>query len=254
MMQDERFLKIIDYLKEHQTATFAELAELNGVSVDTVRRDIEKMDKEKMLRRVRGGAVYHNADLTTQRVNVRRISNKKEKMEIATLLADYIIDGQAIALNSGNSCVAVAEFLVENYYRLTIVTNNLEVIKIISQKKDFTIIVPGGMVDIKEEAIYGKQCEKGIRQYNIDVAILGVYGVSLEKGITDFRFRHTCVMKAMMESSRKKIVLADAAKFGKVSYVNVCSLDEVDMILTSSKLSSDIRNKYMAKGVKIIVP
>ena len=56
LLQDERFLNIIEYLKEHQTATLAELAEYNGVSVDTTRRDIEKLDKDKMVKKVRGGA------------------------------------------------------------------------------------------------------------------------------------------------------------------------------------------------------
>ena len=76
LLQDERFLNIIEYLKEHQTATLAELAEYNGVSVDTTRRDIEKLDKDKMVKKVRGGATYHQADITTQRTSVREILNE----------------------------------------------------------------------------------------------------------------------------------------------------------------------------------
>lgn len=251
-MQKERFLKIIEYLKEHRTATFAELADITQVSVDTVRRDVEKMDREKLLRRVRGGAVYHNGDLTTQSVNVRKISSHVDV--ITNLLSDYIVDGQAIALNSGNTCTAVAEYLAGNYYRLTVITNNLEAIKILSKKKDFTVIVPGGIVDTKEEAIYGESCEKGIRKYNIDVAILGVYGISLEKGITDFRYLHTGVMKAMLESAAKKIILADKGKFCKVSYVNVCGLKDVDLIICNDKISDDIKEAYKKEGVQLILP
>lgn len=254
LMQDERFLNIIEYLKEHQTATLAELARLNQVSVDTTRRDIEKLDKDRVLKRVRGGAVYHQADITTQKTEVRRISNKGEKIEVAHLLKNYLLDGQAIALNSGTTCISIAEFLVENYYRLTILTNNLEVIKIVSQNEGFTVLVPGGLYDLKEGAIYGEQCEKDILKYNIDKAILGVQAISVEKGITDFRFRQEGIMKAMLKAAKEKIVVADASKFEKTSYVNICRLDEIDCIISGSKLSEEVQEKYRSVGVKLIMP
>lgn len=251
-MQDGRFLKIIEYLKEHQTATLAELAELNHVSVDTTRRDVDKMDQAKMLRKVRGGAVYHNDELTTQRVNIRKISNKEEKGQIARLLCNYIVDGQCIALNSGNTCAAVAQYLVEKYFRLTVITNNLQAIKILSQKNDFMLVVPGGIVDGKEEAFYGEMCEKEIRKYNIDVAVLGIYGISLEKGVTDFRIRQAGVMQSMLESASKTIVLADSSKFGKVSYVNVCDLNDINLVISDQRISDEVKEQYAARGVEIV--
>lgn len=251
-MQGARFLKVIEYLKEHHTATFAELAEVNQVSVDTVRRDVDKMDKAGMLRKVRGGAVYHNDELTTQRIEMRGISGKEEKKQIAESLYDYIVDGQCIALNSGNTCAAVAHYLAEKYFRLTIITNNLKVIKILSQKKDFMLIVPGGIVDGREDALYGELCEQEIRKYNIDLAILGVYGISLEKGVTDFRIHQAGIMRSMMESAKRTVALADYSKFGKISYVNVCGLEEIDGIITDQKLSDEIKEAFEKKKIRIV--
>ncbi len=254
MMQDERFIRIIDFLKENQTGTLAELAGLNGVSLDTVRRDLEQLEKSKMLRRVRGGAVYHNADITTHGVGVRSISHKKEKQEIAELLSTRIVDGQAILLNSGTTCMEVAELLSERFYRLTVMTNSLPVIRILSRNQNFTIIIPGGIVDGQEEAICGEQCETDIRKYNLDMAILGVHAIDLEKGITDFRIHQEPIMRAMLESSRKKVVVADHSKFGKVSYVNICSLAEIDSIVTDSGLPEEIRRRYEDEGVDVVMP
>lgn len=251
LLQDERFLNIIEYLKEHQTATLAELAEYNGVSVDTTRRDIEKLDKDKMVKKVRGGATYHQADITTQRTSVREILNETEKKKIAAALKDYISDGQVIAINSGTTCALAARFLAENYYRLTILTNNLEVMKIASENDGFNVIVPGGLLDIKEDAIYGEQCEKDILEYNADKLILGVHGVSLEKGVTDFRFKQKEVVQAMLKISGERIVVADSDKLGKVSCVNICGLNEIDHIITNGILEPSLKEKYRQAGVNI---
>lgn len=254
MMQDERFIRIVDFLKENHTGTLAELAKLNDVSLDTVRRDLEQLEKSRMLRRVRGGAVYHNADITTQGVGVRSITQKREKREIAELLSGYIMDGQAILLNSGTTCMEVAELLVDRFYRLTVMTNSLPVIRILSRNKNFSIIIPGGVVDTQEEAICGEQCEKDIRKYNLDLAILGVHALSLEKGITDFRIHQESIIRAMLESSKQKIVVADHTKFEKVSYVNICRLSEIDRIITDSGLPDDIRRSYEEQGIEIVMP
>ncbi|WP_125143792.1 DeoR/GlpR family DNA-binding transcription regulator [Clostridium transplantifaecale] len=252
MMQDERFIRIIDFLKENQTGTLAELSELNGVSLDTVRRDLEQLEKSKMLRRVRGGAVYHNADITTHGVGLRSISHKREKREIAEVVSSRIVDGQAILINSGTTCMEVAELLVERFYRLTVMTNSLPAIRILSQNKKFNIIIPGGIVDGQEEAICGEQCPIDIRKYNLDMAILGVHAVSLEKGITDFRIHQEPIMRAMLESSRQKIIVADHSKFEKISYVNICSLAEIDSIITDSGLAAEMRRKYTEQGIEVI--
>lgn len=251
LLQDERFLNIIEYLKEHQSATLAELAKYNGVSIDTTRRDVEKLDKDKIVNKVRGGATYYQADITTHRTSVREILNESEKKKISAALKDYISDGQVIAINSGTTCAVVARFLVDNYYRLTILTNNLEVMKIASENEGFNVIIPGGLLDIKENAIYGEQCEKDILEYNADKLILGVHGVSLEKGVTDFRFKQKEVVQAMLKISRERIVVAEASKLDKVSFVNICGLDEIDYIITNGNLESSIKKKYQQAGVDI---
>lgn len=252
MIQDERFLKIIDYLRTNQTATLAEIAALNSVSVDTVRRDLAKLETGGMLKRVRGGAVFHNADISTQHVEMRGISHRNEKKELAALLGAFVVDGQTIALNSGTTCAEVANYLAQNYYRLTVLTNNLQAIDILARVNTFTIIVPGGIFDPREEAIFGESCESDIRSYNIDTAILGVHAVSLEKGITDFRLNQAGIIHAMMQASRKRIVVADSSKFEKIACMNICGLDEIDMIVSDSKFPAHLREAFTQQNITLI--
>lgn len=253
-MQDERFLRIIEYLREKQTAKLQDIAQLNDVSVDTVRRDLEQLEAEGLLRRVRGGAVFHNADITTQKVGIRGITHREEKQEIAAMLEHFIADGQTVALNSGTTCVEVARFFVENYRKLTVVTNNLSVVDVLARARDFTILVPGGVIDPNEEAIFGDVCEEDILEYNIDTAVFGIHAISLEKGVTDFRINQQAIMRAMMTASQKRIIVADSSKFNKVACVNICGIDEVDAVLSDSKLPAEIYESFRREGVEVYVP
>jgi len=254
LMQDERFLRIVEYLREKKTAKLQDIAELNGVSVDTVRRDFEQLEAEGLLRRVRGGAVFHNADITTQKVGIRGITHREEKKEIAALTDQFVADGQTVGLTSGTTCLEVARFLAANYRRLTVITNNLAAVNELAEAGRFTIIVPGGVVDCNEEAVFGDTCEEDILSYNIDVAFLGVHAISVEKGITDFRINQVSVQRAMIQSAKKRIIVADHSKFDQVAYVNTCGLDEVDAIISDSGLSHEVYHKFRNCDVDIVIP
>lgn len=254
MIQEERFLKIVDHLKLYVTASLAELAELSETSVDTVRRDLIQLEKSGMVKRVRGGAVYHSDDLRKQAFSMRGISNKSGKVQAAKLVERYVVDGQAIALNSGTTNIEVAKFLAENYYRLTIISNDLHIIDILSQVKNFTVMVPGGMVNREEGAIFGSSCERDIASYNIDTAIITVNALSIEKGVTDFRVHEVGIIKSMIGAARKKIIVADSTKFDSVSCLNVCSLKELDVILTDDEVSQDVISRYRAEGLSMQIP
>lgn len=252
MIQQERFLKIIEYLKEHQTATLNEIAALNGVSVDTVRRDLEQLESNGMLKRVRGGAVYHNADFATQTFDIRSIANREAKRELVEQLGAFVVDGQTVALNSGTTSIEAAKFLVENYYRLTVLTNNIHVLEVLASARKFTTIVPGGIVDPAEGAIFGDQCEQDILKYNIDTAILAVHALSFEKGVTDFRLNQAGIIRAMMEASRQKIFIADHSKFGRIACMNVCGIDEMETIISDSCFPEELRPEFSARGVRVV--
>ena len=254
MIQQERFLKIIEYLKENQTATLADIAALNGVSVDTVRRDLEQLEGQGLLKRVRGGAVYHNADLATQTFDIRGVANREAKRELAGLLQNYIVDGQTIALNSGTTNIEVAKFLVENYYRLTILTNNIHVLEVLAEARKFTTIVPGGIIDPEEGAIFGDQCERDILCYNIDTAILAVHAISFEKGITDFRLNQAGIIRAMMQAARQKIFAADHSKFNRIACMNVCGIDEMETVVSDSGFPEELRKPFAQRGVLVVTP
>jgi DeoR/GlpR family transcriptional regulator of sugar metabolism len=254
MLQEDRFLQIIKYLKEHNVGTFGELAETAGASVGTIRRDLAHLEAQGMLSIVRGGAVYHKDDLTKQTFDMRGIENRENKRALSALLGQVITDGQAVALNSGTTNVEAARYLVEHYHRLMIVTNNLSVVDVLKEAKDFTIIVPGGILKNNEHSVFGEECEEEIKMYNLDTVLLAVNSLSPEKGITDFRMEEVGIIRAMIESARTKAVLADHTKFDRVSCMNICGISEIDYILTDGKVMQDQIDRYENQGVKILTP
>ena len=254
MLQEDRFLKILGYLKENGTATLSELAQASGASVGTVRRDLSYLEKSGMLQIVRGGAIAKNDDLTKQGFEMRGIEHKEEKRALSEALKNIVVDGQAVALNSGTTNVEVARYLVDHYRRLTVMTNNLQILRVLGKAKNFTLIVPGGMFDHEEYAIYGRQCEQDILGYNIDTALLAVNAISLEKGVTDFRLREVGIIRALLKSAKNRVIVADYSKFDRVACMNVCRLDEIDCIVSDDQLSAETVQKYEEAHVRVITP
>lgn len=254
MLQEDRFLKIVEYLKEKPIATFAELSECTGASIGTIRRDLVSMEKSGMLQIVRGGAAACKDDISKQDFDMRGIKHRQEKREAAKLLKNIVIDGQAIGLNSGTTNIEVARFLVENYKRLTVVTNNLQIVNVLREAEGFTVIVPGGMLNGKEYSVSGKDAEAEICSYNFDVSILAVNAISLEKGITDFRTHEIGIIKAFIKAANQKVVVADHSKFERVSYMNICNVDEVDCILSDGNLTEEQVQKFRENGGNVLIP
>ena len=255
MIQQERLIKTVEYLKANQTATLAELARLTEVSIDTARRDLGQLEAQGMLKRVRGGAVYHQRELDVQvPFEVRQDGTPEAKREIASQLGAFIVDGQSVLLNSGTTNMEIASFLVKNYTHLTVLTNNLYVLDILAQAKKFITIVPGGIVDVAEGAIWGDQCERDLMQYNIDTAILSPDAISLEKGITGFHPAQASVVRMMMQISKRKIFGAEHTKCDRTAWVNICGVDESGAVISDSGLSEDVCEAYEKGGVTVVVP
>ena len=126
--------------------------------------------------------------------------------------------------------------MAENRRRLTVLTNNLKALHILASAPSFTIIVPGGIVDADTDELFGQQCEAEIKNYNIDVAVIGAASVSLKNGLTDNRFYQKGVIQSIMSISQKKILAADSTKFDRTASVHICRLEELDVIISDSSL------------------
>lgn len=165
-----------------------------------------------------------------------------------------LAEGQTVVMGSGSTTVEIAKYIAANYKRLTVIANDLDIVKIFSHKERFNIIVTGGLYDAGEHALYGEQCEEEIGQYNADVCLLAVNSISFEKGISDFRLNQIDTFRKMMSISERIVVAADSTKVGKTSFMRVCGVEEIDTLLCDSRLAPEEKEKFEAAGIEVIMP
>ncbi len=254
MLQEERFSNIIDYLNSNKTAKVNDLARINNVSVDTVRRDLETLEGYGILERVRGGAVWKDANNTRNIYGMRMTVNIEKKIEISEMAGRVIVEGQTVMIGSGSTTAEIAKYIAANYKRLTVITNDLDIVRIFSHKERFNIIIPGGLYDFQEHAVYGRQCEDEIGQYNADVCILAVNSISFERGISDFRLNQIDVFRKMMSVSECVAVAADSTKVGKTACMKICGIEEIDKLLCDSSLTPEEKQQFESAGIEVIMP
>ena len=254
MLQEDRLLKLIEYLRANERGSFKELAEMLEVSEVTVRKDLAELERRKAAKLVRGGAVWEKSDLTRAFSEARDIINREEKQELVKCLGELVQNGYAVSLNGGTTTVEAARFLAENYSSLTVITNNLNVVDVLREKEDFQVILTGGIYYEKENTVTGRQSENDMSLYNVDLSVIVVNSISFEKGISDFRLNQIDTFRKMMSISERIVVAADSTKVGKTSCMRVCGVEEIDTLLCDSRLAPEEKEKFEAAGIEVIMP
>ncbi|MDP4145810.1 MAG: DeoR/GlpR family DNA-binding transcription regulator [Bacillota bacterium] len=252
MLVQERHLKILDLLEKEKSVKVSYLMKLFNISIETVRRDLEYLEKEGYLKRVYGGAVLEKVGINEVNFTVRETEHINEKAEISEIAARYVSEGQAIAFDVSTTNTEVAKAIKKKIRKLTVITNSIAIAEELSDMQEYTIILAGGVIKKEERCIVGAMAEEFIQQFHIDIAFASCSGISISAGITDYGIGEVGIKKAMMKCAQETIVVADSTKFGVVSLLNVCSFDKVNMIITDSNLNSKVKEKYMNLGVEII--
>lgn len=253
MLRETRYYRITEYMKEAKTATYREIAEAVDFSEGTIRKDIVELEKRGILNVVRGGATLAKTDQSRDIISSRLNRNLEKKENLVKALGDYVENGFALALNGGATQIPVMNYLIKNYRKLTIITNNLYAAEIARHQKYYDVIIPGGIYDGEEHTITGHIAQRDLESYNADVAIIAINAISLEKGITDFRLEERGIVRSMMKNAKRKIIVVDDTKFDHIAYVQICDLSEIDTIITNNGIDSRVLRKYRNAGVDIVI-
>lgn len=228
---NNRHEQIIALIKNSGFATVEEMARQFKVTPQTIRRDINFLDSEGYVSRYHGGA---GLSVSTENVAYRHRKELllDEKQSIARAAAAMIEDNTSLFINIGTTTEHVAEALVNQNKKLRIITNNLNVAAIMSKKEDFEVIVAGGIVRSKDCGITGEAAVKFIKQFKVDVGIIGISGIDLDGTLLDFDFREVYVARTIIENSRKVFLVTDHSKFGRNAMVKLGHLREIDSLIT----------------------
>ena len=226
----ERQTEVLELVRRRGFVSIEELARHFDVTPQTVRRDINELCDEGMLRRYHGGAGLPSSveNLTYQ---ARKVLCPEEKRAIAREVVQHIPDEASLFINIGTTTEEVARAL-RNHRALRIITNNLNVAVILSGNENFEVIVAGGTVRSRDRGIVGEATIDLIRQFKVDFGIIGISGIDPRGSLLDFDYREVRVAQAIIENSRKVLLCADHTKFGRDAMVRLGHMSQVDALFT----------------------
>jgi len=236
----------LDYISKQiileGTVSIKELSNRLGVSSMTIRRDLQELADEGVLRLIPGGAVMRrestpfNEEYTITKAKSHMI---KEKIKICQKAASFIREEDTIIIDTGSTTEHLPRFIPQNM-RLTIVCYCLNILLGVYQhNKGSQIIFPGGYFhenSLMFESVEGVEL---IRRVRANKAFISAAGVDEKLGITCANFYEVQTKRAIIEHSDTKILLVDSSKFGKVTAAYFADLGEMDIVITDSGVSKE---------------
>lgn len=252
MLASDRRDEILQMLSADGSVIVSKLTKKFRVSIETIRRDLEALEKDGLLKRVYGGAVLKSNKVNKLNYSKRKEEYIDEKREIAKKAVSYIEEGSVIALNNSTTNLEIARELKSAFEELTIVTNSLIIVNELVTKENFTIILVGGILNSKEYAFNGQFSENMLSNFVVNKSFISVSGVSLSRGITDYLMGEIDIQKKLMEISQEVVILAISNNIDNESLVKIADIEDVNLIITDSKLNDKIAKKYLGSGIEII--
>lgn len=250
-MKVERRGQIAELISRQRTVNNAELMERFDISIETVRRDLEYLEQQGVLRRVYGGAVANMSLTSEPEYGSRTQANPQQKNAIAREAVKLIQPGDAVYLGVGTTVQAMAQYM-KNIGPVTVFTNALRTAVELIEIPNCTVIIPGGQLRAKELTLSGFPAEENLTHFNVDKAFIGIGGIT-EEGITDFHTGEACVHRQLVMNARQSIALADSSKMGIRAMNNVCALDRIHTVITDSDASKPMVKALEKTGVHVIV-
>lgn len=249
MLKEKRFEVILKKIEEHITVTYEQLAVMLHVSEDTVRRDIDYLHKNGLLKKVRGGAMLRSKDPLS--FQDRTTFATEEKNLIALKAQKFISPGTTIFMDGGTTICAIVKQIPANV-PIRIVSNNAALIPVVSQLPNIELIFLGGTYHKEIEITSGTETCQEAQNYLADIYFMGTCAVDAKMGATA-TYRHEAeVKRAMAKSAKKIIVLADQKKLQRTESFKTINLDQIDALITNLPSDDEYLNVFRHRNILIV--
>ena len=233
MSTNPRQIQLLQTVQQQGTLMLEPLAELLGVTLQTVRRDVQKLADEGLLTRFHGGVRLPSSTVENIAHRQREQLHADAKNRIARAIAAQIPNDCSLILNIGTTTEAVARALLQ-HSGLRVITNNLNVAAILCGNPDCEVIVAGGVVRARDRGIVGEAAVDFIRQFRVDIALIGISGIEPDGSLRDFDYREVKVAQTIIEHAREVWLAADHSKFNRPAMVQLATLAQIDRLFTDA--------------------
>jgi DeoR family transcriptional regulator of aga operon len=245
-----------DYLNERGFVRVRELSDRFGVSTVTARSDLEALAQRRLVQRVHGGAMPINRSRGEQSFEEVSTQRADEKARIARAAAQLVSTGESILIDVGTTAAAFAAQLVDrpDLGELNVITNGITIaLALEAAHQRFSIVVTGGTLRPKQHSLVDPLAGSFLKTLSVDTVFLGCNGIHPGAGITNINLPEANVKRAMIEASQRCIVMADSSKIGTRTLARVCTIDQVDVLVTDSDVRDADVDWLKERGVDVIV-
>jgi DeoR/GlpR family transcriptional regulator of sugar metabolism len=239
MLMVERQNRILRILQDNPSVRVVDLSEVLGVSEATVRRDLDRMSQEGRIKRIHGGAVPAASAAAEAPVVLRSAENQEEKSRIGKSAANLIKEGDTVFIGSGSTALQVARYLAGRQ-NVTVITNALTVVTLLSQEEGIHLIVTGGFVRRSELSFIGHLTELALHELHPQKVIMGMRAVSIQEGLTNDYLPEVSTDRVIVHAAPQVILVADHTKFGHVAAGLVAPISIVHTLVTDSAIDPRI--------------
>lgn len=252
MLAIERKREILAILQREKSVLVSELSQKYDVTEETIRRDLDKLEKEGYVKKTYGGAILKQKINEDIPFKVREKTNISQKQKIAKTVVSMIEDGESIMLDSSSTSFMIARSL-KHFHDLTVITNSVEILIELSRNKNIKIISTGGLLRESAFSLGGSDATHFLSKFNVDKTILSCKGINMQKGITESNEVEAEMKSTMRECAKQTIWAIDSSKFDKISFITFNQFREGDIVVTETNPSDEWRNYLEEKNVKLFI-
>ena len=253
MLVTERRRRVLDEVRRYGSVSVRELAERLTVSEMTIRRDLEHLEADGRLRRVRGGATLPRAE-DTEELAFAETSHRHiaEKEAIARAAAELVRPGMCIGLSGGSTTWTLAREL-RHVPDLTIVTNSLRIgDEFTGPDAQRTVILTGG-ISTPSDALVGPVAVQALSQLHCDLLFMGVFGMAPGAGFTTPNLMEAETNRALVRAAHRLAVVTDRSKWGKVGLSTIAELGAADILVCDALLAETAQAELTAQIGRVIL-
>lgn len=249
MKAEDRRHEIVELLVVQGTLTVDDMAQRFAVSRMTIHRDLDDLESDGLLRKVRGGATIESSGQFESDFRYRARMAAGEKRRIARAAAQFIEPGTSVMIDDGSTSQTIVPFLIEKR-PLTVITNNLAVITDLSGQSGIDVIALGGTFSKKFNGFFGVLTEKALEGLRADTLVMSSSSIN---GRTAFHQDQEVleVKRRMIASSAKRYLMVDHQKFGRTALHLLSDLSVFDQVITTDALADDKAQALRNDGIKL---
>ena len=253
MLARQRQARILERVRDERAVRVADLVREFGVSDMTIRRDLEQLQDQGLLEKVHGGATATgDGALFEPGFAAKSSLQEREKLAIAEAAVQLVTPGSAIAVSAGTTTHALARRLVD-VPGITVVTNSVPVAEVLYRagRADQTIVLTGG-VRTPSDALVGPFAVSTLRTVHVDLVFMGVHGMDPRTGFTTPNLLESETDRALVDTGRRLVVVADHTKWGVIGISSFARLDQADVLVSDIGLDEGAR-RQLGEAIRELV-